>query len=144
MIHLVPCRNPCRLYIRLPFTYYVGPSSVVWSELGPAPPFPPMRVLAWSVMVTGLGFILNICSIKGKFWKREENSSLIILLSTPVVFSPKNISSKFYYNNNSLSWALAFFLSEHLFCLSHPKTCRTMLVDNVGLKICLLRIFSSV
>ena len=29
----------------LPFTYFVGPSSVVCSELGPAPPFPPMRVL---------------------------------------------------------------------------------------------------
>ena len=33
-----------------PNTYSVGPSSVVWSELGPAPPFPPMRVLEvyWS------------------------------------------------------------------------------------------------
>ena len=31
-------------------TYSVGPSSVVWSELGPAPPFPPIRVLevVWS------------------------------------------------------------------------------------------------
>ena len=51
MIHLMPCRNPCRLYIHLAFTYSVGPSSVVWSsELGPAPPFPPMRVLEmqWS------------------------------------------------------------------------------------------------
>ena len=46
----MPCRNPCRLYIHLAFTYSVGPSSVVWSELGPAPPFPPMRVLEvlWS------------------------------------------------------------------------------------------------
>ena len=26
-------------------TYSVGPSSIVWSELGPAPPFPLMRVL---------------------------------------------------------------------------------------------------
>jgi hypothetical protein len=46
----MPCKNPCRLYIPLAFTYSVGPSSVVWSELGPAPPFPPMRVLEvyWS------------------------------------------------------------------------------------------------
>jgi hypothetical protein len=29
----------------LGFTYSVGPSSVVWTELGLAPPFPPMRVL---------------------------------------------------------------------------------------------------
>ena len=41
----MPCRNLCRLYIHLAFTYSVGPSSVVWSELGPATPFPPMRVL---------------------------------------------------------------------------------------------------
>ena len=46
----MPCRNPCRLYIYLAFTYSVGHSSGVWSELGPAPPFPPMRVLEfwWS------------------------------------------------------------------------------------------------
>ena len=46
----MPCRNPCKLYIHLAFNYSIGPSSVVWSELGPAPPFPPMRVLEvqWS------------------------------------------------------------------------------------------------
>ena len=46
----MPCRNPCRLYIHLAFAYSVGPSSVVRSELGPAPPFPPTRVLEvfWS------------------------------------------------------------------------------------------------
>ena len=50
MIHLMPCRNPCGLYIHHAFTYSVGPSSVVWSKLGPAPPFPPLRVLEvyWS------------------------------------------------------------------------------------------------
>jgi hypothetical protein len=33
-----------------PFTYSIGPSSVVWTKLGPALPFPPMRVLEvkWS------------------------------------------------------------------------------------------------
>jgi hypothetical protein len=47
---LMPCMNPCRLYLHLAFTYLVGPSSIVWRELGPAPPFPPMRVLEvyWS------------------------------------------------------------------------------------------------
>jgi hypothetical protein len=50
MICLMPCRNPCTLYIHLAFTYSVGPSSLVWSELEPAPPFPPTRVLGmwWS------------------------------------------------------------------------------------------------
>ena len=44
------CRHPCRLYIHLAFTYSLGPSSTVWSELRPSPPFPPMRVLEayWS------------------------------------------------------------------------------------------------
>jgi hypothetical protein len=51
MIHSMPCKNPSRFYIHLAFTCCsVNPSSVVWSELGPAPPFPPMRVLEvkWS------------------------------------------------------------------------------------------------
>ena len=30
------------------------------------------------------------------------------------------------------------FLQERIFCLSHGKTCWTLYVDNVGLKICLL------
>ena len=33
MIHLMPIRNPCRLYIHLAFTYFVGPSSIVQSNL---------------------------------------------------------------------------------------------------------------
>ena len=49
-IHSMPCKNPCRLYIHRAFTYSVGPSSIVWRKLGPAPPFPPMRLLGvqWS------------------------------------------------------------------------------------------------
>jgi hypothetical protein len=47
MIHSMQCRKLCRLYMHLALsTYSVGPSSVVWSsDLGPALPFPPMRVL---------------------------------------------------------------------------------------------------
>ena len=50
MIHSMPCKNLCRLYIHLAFTYSIGPSSVVCSEFGPAPLLPPMRVLKvqWS------------------------------------------------------------------------------------------------
>ena len=46
----MPCTNPCRLYIHLASTYSVGPSSIVWSKLGPAPPFPPIVVVtgSWS------------------------------------------------------------------------------------------------
>jgi len=44
------CRKPCRLCTHLAFTYSVGPSSVVWSKLGPALAFPLKRVLevSWS------------------------------------------------------------------------------------------------
>ena len=45
MIYPMACRNLCRLYIHLASTYSIGPSSILWSELGPAPPSPPMRVL---------------------------------------------------------------------------------------------------
>jgi hypothetical protein len=45
MIHWMSCRSPRRLYIHLAFTYSIGLSSVVWSELGLAPPFPPMGLL---------------------------------------------------------------------------------------------------
>ena len=50
IIQSMPCRSAHRLYNHLAFTYYVGPSSIEWSELGPAPPFPPTRVLQvyWS------------------------------------------------------------------------------------------------
>ena len=52
MIHSLPCGNPRGLYIHLAFTYSFGPSSVVWSELGLAPPSS-TNASAWSVMVTG-------------------------------------------------------------------------------------------
>ena len=48
----MPCKNPCRLHIHLAFTYFIGSSSVVWSELGLAVSFPSMRVLE-EAMVTG-------------------------------------------------------------------------------------------
>ena len=48
--NMIPCRKLCKRCVRLAFTYFVCPSSVVWSEVGQAPPFPPMRVLEvqWS------------------------------------------------------------------------------------------------
>jgi hypothetical protein len=67
MIHWMPCRNPCGLYLHLAFTYsVVGPLSVVWSELGPDLPFPLMRVLEvwWSralslVCEVGLSYLYS-------------------------------------------------------------------------------------
>ena len=52
MIHLMPCKNPRRLYIQLAFTYFVGPSSIMWSKLGLAPHFS-TNESAWSTMVMG-------------------------------------------------------------------------------------------
>ena len=70
----------------------------------------------------------------------EKNSSLSILLSSllfifsfPIFFFMKTI-----YNNISLSCTLAFFYQSTLFSLSHCKTCWTMSMDNIGLKMRLL------
>jgi hypothetical protein len=50
MIHLMPCRNPCRVYIHLAFTYFFSPSSILWSKIGLGLPSPSMRELEvqWS------------------------------------------------------------------------------------------------
>ena len=53
------------------------------------------------------------------------------------LLSPQYYFIKNYYNNISLSWALAFYLLDDLSCLSHRKIRWTMLVDNVGIKVCL-------
>ena len=52
LIHSMPCWNPYGLYIHLAFTYSIGPSSVVWSELGAVMPFSTNEI-AWSGMVMG-------------------------------------------------------------------------------------------
>jgi hypothetical protein len=50
----MPCRDPCRPYIHLAFTYSVDLSSLRWSELGPAPPFSLMGVFEvnWSQVLS--------------------------------------------------------------------------------------------
>jgi hypothetical protein len=74
-------------------------------------------------------------------WQLQEKIqvwSFLCLLLYIFMFS----SSKIYYNNISLSWVfvLSFFNNyEHLFCLSHLKTCWTMSVNHVGLKLCLFK-----
>ena len=75
----------------------------------------------------------------------ERKIFFTILLSFLVfIFSSlKKISSKYYHNCNSLPWAPCIFLPEQLFCLSHHKTCWTMAMYNVGLKICLLGTLNS-
>ena len=67
MVHLVPRRNACRLYIHLTFTYSVGPSSIVWSERGLALPLPPMRVLeVWRSRALSLvcEVVLNVLNVQ--------------------------------------------------------------------------------
>ena len=67
--------------------------------------------------------------------KRKEKSSLTILL--PLSSFPPRNSLQNDYNNISLPWIVAFCLPKHLFCLTYCKTRWTMLMDNVGLEICL-------
>ena len=66
MIHPIPRRNPRRIDIQLASTHSVGPSSTVWSELGLAPPFPPMKS-PWSVIVTGS---------RSRVWSGPESGGL--------------------------------------------------------------------
>ena len=73
----MPCRNPCRLYTHLACAYSIGPSSVVWSsKLGPAPPFPPLRVLEvqWSralSLVIHLAFTYSVGPSSVLVWSSE-------------------------------------------------------------------------
>jgi hypothetical protein len=67
--------------------------------------------------------------------------SLTILLSSSSRHpTPQKI---IYIYNICLPHAFAFLKLEHLFCLSHHKTRWTILVNNVGLKICLLGTLNS-
>jgi hypothetical protein len=59
MIHLMPRKNPCRLYIHLAFTHSTHPSSIVWNKLGSALLFPPEES-PWSAMVTGISLICEV------------------------------------------------------------------------------------
>jgi hypothetical protein len=63
----------CRLFIHFALTYSVGPSSIVWSELGPAPCFPPTRVLevAFS-LVWEVAFTLGV-----QYWWGHSTRGLI-------------------------------------------------------------------
>jgi hypothetical protein len=71
-------------------------------------------------------------------FENKIKSSLTILLSSLVFvfFPPKEISIKIYYSNISLPWALASFYYNTSF--ASPTAKPIMLVDNAGLKICLL------
>jgi hypothetical protein len=47
LIHNLPCRAPCRLFIHELFFGPLDLHLLVWSELGPSPSFRPMRALTW-------------------------------------------------------------------------------------------------
>ena len=81
--------------------------------------------------------IREILKIKIKFDHSLVFSCLHLLfpINNFIKFS---ILITFLYHKSCL------FLHEHLFCLSHCKTCWIMLEDNVGLEICLLGTLNSV
>ena len=111
----MPYMNPCRLYVHLAFTYSVGPSSVVWSKLGPAPPFSPMRVLevywSWALsLVCEVALISNcICSFTNtkckpkiichSLWNVFEHCkfTMLQLLSLTKWFSYPNFNHPWQY-----------------------------------------------
>ena len=91
-------------------------------------------------------FFLNICpkrayleiKIKIKFDHSFVSSCLHLLFSPKK--TPKNIIPIFLCHG---VMDPCTFLLEHLFYLSHRKTRWTMSINNVGLKICLLRTSNS-
>ena len=91
-------------------------------------------------------FFLNICpkrayleiKIKIKFDHSFVSSCLHLLFSPEK--TPKNIIPIFLCHG---VMDPCTFLLEHLFYLSHRKTRWTMSINNVGLKICLLRTSNS-
>ena len=120
----MPCKNPCRLYVHLAFTYSIGPSSVVWSELGPAPPFPPMSV--WSVMVTGSQFHVwsglrsrHIFCPKSFLihWKLYLVSSILfVFCSILIVNRPYSVTNTKYKSH--IIWSfLVNYLGHHGFTM---------------------------
>ena len=67
-------------YIHLEFTYSVGPSSGVWSsELGPAPPFPPMRMLkvSWSRAINESAQSVLAMGCQSRVWRGPWEARVI-------------------------------------------------------------------
>jgi hypothetical protein len=73
---------------------------------------------------------------KNKKKQKTKVSNLTILLSS-LVFAFSSQKFKIYYNGITLPWALVFSYYSTSLPLS-PRTRWTTLVDNVGLKTCLL------
>ena len=88
-------------------------------------------------------FICNICPKREVLVRKNINqvwSFFCLLLS---LSSLPQASIEFLFITTFLCRGPLLFLLEHLFCLSHRKTRWTMLVDNVGLKLCLLGTLNS-
>jgi hypothetical protein len=89
----------------------------------------------WPCTQKWMCWFFLIYAQKGQF-KRIKSSLTILLSSLLFIFSsPKNMSLKIYYTNIFCHGPLFFFYYNASFA-SHCKSYYTMLVDNVGLKIC--------
>ena len=117
------------IYLKNQFTKPLGSFTKCKPKCGP-------RGLTMHQKVNVL-IIFLIYAQKGKFWiKRiiKFDHSFVFIFSSP----QKNNPLKYYYYDIFSAMGSYLFLPQHLFCLTHHKTCWTMLMDNVGLKTCLL------
>ena len=80
MIHSMPCRNPCRPLHPSCVTYSVDPSNVLWSKLGPTPPFPPMRVFEAYLVTSAHSRVWNG---RNKLVREANPWSLLLPTQTP-------------------------------------------------------------
>ena len=126
LIHNLPCRNPCRLFIDKVFFGPFGLHLLVWNELGWSPPFQPMGALtlAWSGA---------FCLVTIKFARAQKK----VFKGSPKT-PPKSWSVKSYVTGLSITWCLNEFLfmrvltydkiekingCEHLECRGLPVLC---------------------
>ena len=126
MIHSMPCRNPCKLYIHLAFTCSIGRSSVVWS-LGLAPPFPPIRALLKVYWTRALSLVcevaLSVTKRSRKYCSSQSHSLkilFIVVLFILTLFTDKHVFvyKCFYHSKSILEHALIFLkcmVNEHVF-----------------------------
>ena len=75
-----------------------------------------------------------ICAKRAILKKIKFDHSLVFIFSSP----QKSFLIVYIINIISFAMGTCLFQLEHLFCLSHHKTCWSMSVDTISLKICLL------
>jgi hypothetical protein len=94
----------------------------------------------WPCTKKWMCWYLLLCAQKWQFRTNLKfDHSLVFIFSSPKTSFLTNLLEQHLF-----AMGPCLFLPEHLICLYHHKTHRTMSVDNVGLTICLLETSNSI